>query len=392
MKSKKDTSSLWVVCIRLNIPIKSIRGEVRKNLLIIRSKNPLEVLSSAVLNGGFHRGKVIINYHVSEKFHHIDPKGYLKNVARSLNFLPEDVVGLMTAVDIGNVAIATQRRRDLIVSAVVTAGLSYTAKAGDVITPRPTKLNTINIILLINGNPTESCMVNAANTATESKSVALGELDVRSSFSKELASGTITDAIVVASTMRGKPIRYAGTGTELGKMVGISVKEAVREAIEKHEGVVSYRPLIQRLKERGIKIEDLVDTALELFVPYPRGVESKEKASELLKNEFEQALTDVNIAALVMAGLRLEEDGQHGLIPNLPNRTFKKDPVFLVADEILGMAIADYMAGSRGIFELVRFNKAKPGILKKLGPVADDVVAGLIAGVSSSMYTKASGR
>jgi phosphatidylglycerophosphatase A len=55
----------------------------------------------------------------------------------------------------------------------------------------------------------------------------------------------------------------------------------------------------------------------------------------------------------------------------------------------LGIAIACYIAGAKGIFEFVRFDQAKPGILKKLGPISNDAIGGLIAGVSSNMYTRA---
>ena len=61
----------------------------------------------------------------------------------------------------------------------------------------------------------------------------------------------------------------------------------------------------------------------------------------------------------------------------------------LVADEILGIAIANYIGGARGVFEFVRFDQAKPGILKKLGPIINDAVGGLVAGVSSNVYTRA---
>jgi alpha-ribazole phosphatase CobZ len=195
----------------------------------------------------------------------------------------------------------------------------------------------------------------------------------------------------VVSTTRGELIEYAGTATKLGEMIGTSVKKSVKEAIKKQEGIIPNRPLIQRLKERGITPEDLINVALELFLPHP-GIETREKASKLLEEGFNQALSDVNIAALVMAGFRLEEDGQCSLIPSLLNKTFKKDPTFFVADEILGMAIANYIGGSKGIFEYVRFDKAKPGIIKKLGPISDDVIAGLVAGVSSNMYTRAMGQ
>jgi len=61
----------------------------------------------------------------------------------------------------------------------------------------------------------------------------------------------------------------------------------------------------------------------------------------------------------------------------------------LVTDELLGMTIANYTAGVKGIFEFIRFDQAKPGILKKLGPISNDAIGGLIAGASSNMYTNA---
>jgi phosphatidylglycerophosphatase A len=41
------------------------------------------------------------------------------------------------------------------------------------------------------------------------------------------------------------------------------------------------------------------------------------------------------------------------------------------------------------MFEFTRFDQAKPGILKKLGPLTNDPIGALIAGASSNMYTKA---
>jgi phosphatidylglycerophosphatase A len=53
------------------------------------------------------------------------------------------------------------------------------------------------------------------------------------------------------------------------------------------------------------------------------------------------------------------------------------------------MTIANYIAGARGIFEFIRFDQKKPGILSKLGPITNDAVGGLIAGCSSNMYSQA---
>ena len=139
------------------------------------------------------------------------------------------------------------------------------------------------------------------------------------------------------------------------------------------------------LKDHGVILEDLIDTALELFVPHP-GVEDRDKATRILRDEFRDAFTDVNVSCLVIACFRAEEDAKAGRIPNLTVERFMGRPG-LVADELLGMTIASYIAGARGVFEFVRFDQRKPGILAKLGPITNDAIGGLIAGCSSNMYS-----
>lgn len=156
-------------------------------------------------------------------------------------------------------------------------------------------------------------------------------------------------------------------------------------------GTNIQKTLLKELRLRGITSDNLIATILELHVPHP-GVETKEKAARIAREELDRVLSDVNVSALVMAGLRLEENGKRGLIPGISKREFRRDPRWLVADEVLGMAIANYIAGSKGVFEYMRFDRAKPGILKKLGPISDDIIAGLVGGISSNMYTRAMDR
>jgi alpha-ribazole phosphatase CobZ len=146
-------------------------------------------------------------------------------------------------------------------------------------------------------------------------------------------------------------------------------------------------PLLKFLEKKGITLKDLVDTALEFLVPHP-GVETEEKAAELLREEFLDVLSDVNVSTLEIMCFHAQEDAEAGLIPGLSRERFMGRPG-LVADELMGMAIATYIAGAKGIFEFTRFDQAKPGILKKLGPITNDAIGGLIAGVSSNMYTRA---
>ena len=154
--------------------------------------------------------------------------------------------------------------------------------------------------------------------------------------------------------------------------------------------MIGNPPLLDYLEKRGVKLQDMVDAALELFVPHP-GVPDKQKATEIILTQFREALFDVNVSTLIVACYRAEEDAKAGLIPNLTKERFMGRPG-LVTDELLGMTIANYIAGAKGIFEFVRFDQQKPGILAKLGPITNDAIGGLVAGCSSNMYSEATRR
>jgi alpha-ribazole phosphatase CobZ len=149
----------------------------------------------------------------------------------------------------------------------------------------------------------------------------------------------------------------------------------------------SKPPLLDYLEHNGVTLEGMIESGLAMFVPHP-GAESKEKARKILLEELNDALSDVNVSTLIIACYRAEEDARNGNIPSLTRERFLGRPG-LVADELLGMTIADYIAGARGIFEFIRFDQNKPGILSRLGPISNDAIGGLIAGCSSNMYTRA---
>jgi alpha-ribazole phosphatase CobZ len=146
-------------------------------------------------------------------------------------------------------------------------------------------------------------------------------------------------------------------------------------------------PLLTYLEERGITIQSLIESALEMYVPHP-GIETPEKAAQMLKKEFLDVLKDVNISTLIVAAFHAQEEAENGRVPGLTKERFLGRPG-LVADELIGMAIATYIGGSRGMFEFVRFDQAKPGILKKLPPLTNDAIGALVAGASSNIYTNA---
>jgi alpha-ribazole phosphatase CobZ len=137
----------------------------------------------------------------------------------------------------------------------------------------------------------------------------------------------------------------------------------------------------QRLEEKGVTLDIIVSTAMELYVPH--GMEAKDAAPRI-REKITRALTDPNVSSLLLGAVLLEDE----LYWKRKNSEIQDDPVFLLSDEIIGMAIAECIGGTYARFEFTRYDQKKPGILKILGPFLDDAVAGLIAGCTSKFYSE----
>ena len=216
--------------MKLETKIKSVEAEIQKNKLILRSKTPLKILSSAVLNGGLQEANYIVSVHVPEETGldiddnvHREAGDFLREETTKLSVPQDQLVGIMTAAKMKNIEVTTRKFEDITITTLATAGVHFSATAGDEIASKQSafpfkKWGTINIIVLVDGDLTDSCMVNAVSTVAEAKTVALRELDVRSRFSGEIATGTVTDSVVIACTKRGRKIAYAGTATPIGEL------------------------------------------------------------------------------------------------------------------------------------------------------------------------------
>ncbi|MCM1985443.1 MULTISPECIES: alpha-ribazole phosphatase CobZ [Methanococcoides] len=170
------------------------------------------------------------------------------------------------------------------------------------------------------------------------------------------------------------------------KLSDIDSQDLKKDQPKELEGDINHN-IIEILEEEGITVDMLVDTALELYAPHP-GLETREIAEERFRRELDIAISDANLCLLIYSGILLEREGEKGKLPNISRSSYEKDLTFIIADEVMGMSIAKYISGDKGIFEFVRFDKQKPGILSKLGPFMDDVIGGLIGGVSANMYTR----
>jgi adenosylcobinamide amidohydrolase len=273
-----------------------------------------------------------------------------------------------------NVVSSTEKYDDVTITVFVTAGATVAVTAGEQAASKSgqvQKIGTINIIVIVDGNLTDGSMVEVVKTATEAKTVAIRELDIRSRFSGDLATGTLTDSVVVSCTKRGKPIQYAGTFTIIGELIGKCVREGVKKAIFKQENIASNRPLIERLTDRCLSLETIMSQVSE--------GEATNKRPEYLKlrKRLESILSDPKIASLVLASLRLDEDLAKGLIP-------KKTPS--IVDQASFEEIVKYSSKcfSNDLAEF-SFNKAKQEDEAQLGPFTKCVFKGVIKEAHSSI-------
>jgi adenosylcobinamide amidohydrolase len=358
----------------LNTGIENIDAEIKNQSLVIWSKKPLKILSSALLNGGLIEANGIINVQVPEgsgkdmdDMHWNGPENFLINAANQLQLPKDNVVGLMTAAQMKNVVALTEKYDNVTLTVFVTAGATVAVTAGEPAASKSSrlqKIGTINVIILVDGNLTEGSMVEAVKTATEAKTVAIRELDIRSRFSGDLATGTLTDSIAIGCTKKGEPIQYAGTFTILGELIGKCVREGVKTAIFKQENIVPNRPLIERLADRCISLETIVSQVSG------GKITSKSPEYQKLQKQFKLILSDRKIVALVIAALRLDEDLAKGLIPKETTDTVDQ----VSFEEIVQSALKC----PEGDFSEFSFNKEKPGDEAQLGPFTKCVLNAIL--------------
>ena len=373
--------------VKLQTSIDFVKADVDKHKLLISSEKPLAILSSAVHNGGFTKAKTIISIHVPEqndencnrkmddldKELHENPELILQRAIKRLGISLDDAVGIMTHADVRNVDVSYQKYDDVTLSVFVTAGVEVGARAGELTISLPNQpkidIGTINVVLLIDGNLTESCMVDTIKTIIEAKTVALKELDVRSCFSGDLASGTVTDSVVVACTDRGEPISYAGTATVIGELIGKSVKQSLKKTLYNEQQVEADRCLTKRLKERRISLENV----LKIFIKTHPELSPKE---DQFKKQVETALSNPKIVPLVIAGLRLDEDLKDRLVPK---NMFDKSATI----ETLQAAVANCLCNKNP--DALKVESINLAAEEKLGPVTGKILATIMSCISSSL-------
>ncbi|PLT35942.1 adenosylcobinamide amidohydrolase [Bacillus sp. V5-8f] len=210
--------------------------KVTDHFIQVQTPILLKTLSSGITGSGFGWHHTFINRHVD---HNYDCTNHIEEMTEYLKangFIPEETVGMMTAVNVKDAACQFYEEDGIQVFIVVTAG---TGNAVDVTSSKRTSYKpapgTINAWVFIAGLLSETAFVQSMITATEAKVKALFDMGVKDPVTGTLATGTSTDSLLIASSQRGESVQYAGSITPLGQLIGKGIYECVRNSLENYK-------------------------------------------------------------------------------------------------------------------------------------------------------------
>ena len=281
--------------------------------LLVRFKEPMRVLST--FEGERTGITTVGNHNIPPPCW---PLGHRQGIEAAWNriftVLGEDRARgslLMTGADMDNLSVSKAEHKDITVYALVTAGAESNAIRSASDEGRYYEPGTINILILTNMALSPRAMARAVISATEAKSAALQDLDVRSRGEplRWQATGTGTDEIIVVEG-KGTRLESAGGHSKLGELIARAVYEGVREGLLKQNALGAPRNVLRRLKERGVTPYDLLQRCA---VPATLNEHSLRPALEL----FEETLLDPRYAAFMESALALSDAHERGQIADL---------------------------------------------------------------------------
>ncbi len=278
--------------------------------LIVEFKAPLSVVSSLE---GQRKHIISVGNHYAPPpcwalGHKLGLKKIRERVYQVIGKSEDKVSFIFTGADMDNLAVKQKRFKDMKVYALVTAGVKSNAVRMAVDEGRFYEPGTINIILLTNMKLSQRAMTRAIISATEAKTAALQDFDIRSTCTPLIhqATGTGTDNIIVVEG-KGSKINNAGGHTKMGELIAKAVYEAVQEAVYKQNGMVSQRNVFQRLKDRKISGFELISVD---------ECECSVRRYNLIK-AFEETLLQPRYAGFIESSFAISDDYEKGLVNDL---------------------------------------------------------------------------
>jgi iron complex transport system substrate-binding protein len=307
--------------------------DFRNKSVLIEFDRPMTVLST--LEGWRDNIRFVGNHYFPPPAwglgHRQGLDGLRSHTLAALVLPPSETALLFTGADMDNLAIVSHSYRDMEITALVTAGVRGNAVrmaideglyyglgdgSGD------NQSGTINIMIVTNTTLSPRAMSRALISATEAKTAALLDLDIRSSASGMVnpATGTGTDNILVVQGS-GPAIDATGGHTRMGELIGRAVYDGVHEAVLKQNCLIARRPVFQRLGERGISLREIDGQC---------GSDSTGQAG------LEHLLLEPRYESFINSALVISDAHERGLVGDLSSFT---DWCQGIADEIAGKPV-----------------------------------------------------
>ncbi len=322
--------------------------DFRSKSVVVEFDQPMHILST--LEGWREKVEVVGNHYWPPPtwgLGHSEGLAKVKeHTLKALGMEGEAAAFLFTGANMDNLAVAKKSFREMEVTALVTAGVagnalrmaadegSYYELDGKRDTKKP---GTINILLLTNKQLTPRAMTRAMISATEGKTAALQDLDIRSSYTPDVhaATGTGTDNILVVEG-RGASVDASGGHTKMGELIARAVYGGVMEAVRKQNGYLQDRSVFQRLKERKTSVRKLCMTDF---------------ANGTTVTGVEQLLLEPRYSSFLEAALAISDGHERGRIVDLSGFDAW---CAVVAEEIAGKPVEMVIANDKEVPVVLR--------------------------------------
>ena len=278
--------------------------------LVVDLAEPMAVISS--LEGPRDAITMVGNHYLPppswDLVHIVGPQNFERRVTALLGYDPETSSLLFTGADMRCLAVKEAGYKAMTVYALVTAGVKSNAVRMGAEEAHYYEPGTINVIIMTNMELSSRAMTRAIISATEGKSAAIQDLDIRSKSNPAFlqATGTGTDNIIVVSG-RGQKIEKAGGHSKMGELIARTVYQGVMEAVGKQNGLLVKRSIFHRLQEREISVYAFIHDCRW---------ESPVDAGALV-GQFEELLLDPHYAVFMESALALTDGWERGQVEDL---------------------------------------------------------------------------
>ncbi len=346
--------------------------------LIIEFEGEMEAISSAVTVGEKVR-HVLIKHVTGDEDLLKSPISYAASLSRSIR--SSGAIAFFTSADVKNyVHITLEKPYEAHI--FVTTGLE---PAGCLHSERlfaPIASGTMNVIVAVDAPLRREALADLYRTTIEAKVLAASDLYLRC---KGRAYGTITDAIAVLKPSdEASTLLTAGSATSLGAAIGVAVYSAI---VDRGRRLSDDDILLRNLL--GISVQELLDITVRAYDMAPIPGLSAEDARKELEEALDRALKDPNVWSFLVGARELDLHASMGSLPNLSVDEYEADSTKIVADELIGSALALYVAGARGLLSMYWIERIKDKSLREIADkpmFEDDVISAMVGSLLTLLY------